>query len=187
MSESYSGTKFKTIFKNKKILKSKKIKELIKWCKKFSKLGFANAANKGHPGNLSTKTSKGFIITAAGYDLGTLNKKDFVEVIKIEKNKVYVNGIKEPSSESFIHNEVYKKRSDIKSVFHGHDKLTLKSKSLPITKKEKPYGSISLAKEVAKVLDNNNYILIKNHGFVSLGETIEAAGDEALKQHKKIS
>lgn len=69
---------------------------------------------------------------------------------------------------------------------HVHNSLVLKYKkklNFPITKKEEPYGSIELMREVIKVLNQENYILMKNHGFLSLGKTIEEAGKKALSSH----
>jgi len=48
-------------------------------------------------------------------------------------------------------------------------------------------GTIELAKEVLKVLGNNKLIVLKNHGFVSLGATMKEAGELAsvtLKRSK---
>jgi len=41
-------------------------------------------------------------------------------------------------------------------------------------------------REVAKVLKNNNLILIRNHGFLSLGDSISAAGNLAVKRYNQL-
>ncbi|CEG13705.1 hypothetical protein MSIBF_A4520002 [groundwater metagenome] len=52
--------------------------------------------------------------------------------------------------------------------------------------KEQPYGSTELVDEVVKILNMNyNYFLIKEHGFISLGKTIDEAGNNTIEQHKK--
>ena len=51
---------------------------------------------------------------------------------------------------------------------------------LPVTRKEYSPGTQSLAKEVVKILEKSKLIVLKNHGFVCLGSTIEEAGELAL-------
>lgn len=184
MSEKYSGTKFETIFKEKIILYNEKINELAGWCKKFSELGLAPFVEGNYAGNLSFRTDNGFIITAAGCNLGNTDKEDFVEVIEVKESEVIVRGIKNPSSETRMHNEIYKNRPEINAIFHGHDEAVLKnSKDLPITEKEQPYGSLELVQEVINVLNDNNYVIIRNHGIISLGKTMEEAGTLAIEKH----
>ena len=186
MSEIYSGTKFKTTFKEKKVLNNEKIDELTKYCNKFAELGLAPFVDGGHAGNLSFRTENGFIITAAGADLSKISKEDFVEIIDVNNDEVTVIGTKEPSSETLMHDSISQKRQDVNAIFHGHDKIVMeKLQDLPITEKEQPYGSKALADEVIKVINNNNYIIIKNHGILSLGKTMEQAGTLAIKTHNK--
>ncbi len=88
--------------------------------------------------------------------------------------------MKDPSSESMLHHEIYKMRPDVNAIFHGHSGLLLKRGNLPTTKEEKAYGSIELVKEVSKILNKGNLLLMKNHGFLSLGKSMEEAGKLAL-------
>ena len=189
MSEIYSGTKFKTIFKENRTISNEKTIELAKYCNKFAELGLAPFVDGGHAGNLSFRTENGFIITAGGSDLAKTNENDFVEVINVKDSEVIVVGTKEPSSETLMHNAIYKLRQDINGVFHGHDKIVMENpQDLPITEKEQPYGTKALADEVIKLLNtinNTNYIIIKNHGIISLGETMEKAGNLAIETHNK--
>jgi len=193
MSEKYSGVKFKTIFREKKKIEHKTIEKLKYWGKKFADLNLAPKVEGGFAGNLSFRTQQGFIITASGANLLNLNDEDFVEVTEVDINakEIFVRGLKNPSSESFGHHAVYVRRKDINAVFHGHDELTLKFNdflNFPITEKEQPYGSTELVKEVVKILNNCNncnYILIRGHGFISLGKTVDEAGNNAIEQHKR--
>jgi rhamnose utilization protein RhaD (predicted bifunctional aldolase and dehydrogenase) len=52
------------------------------------------------------------------------------------------------------------------------------------TKRYQPYGTLELVKEVMKILDKNNYIILKNGGIVALGKTIKEAGERVLETHK---
>lgn len=193
MSEKYSGVRFKTIFKEKKGIKEgveKEIERLKFWGKKFADLNLAPKIEGGFAGNLSFKTKNGFVITASGANLSELKDDDFVEVINVNAHlkQIFVCGLKKPSSETILHHTIYVKKQGINAVFHGHDKLVLKFNDMlnfPITEKEQPYGSKELVDEVVKILNNSNYLLIKNHGFISLGKTIDEAGINAIEQHKK--
>ena len=75
------------------------------------------------------------------------------------------------------------------AIFHGHSDDFLKygdKLSLPITEKEQPGGTIELMREVVNVLDNNSFILIRNHGFISLGDSIGTAGNLAVKRYNQL-
>ncbi len=187
MAEEYCGVKFKTIFRGKKLVIDSKVLELINWCKEFNKIGFTPSC----AGNFSFRSGNGFIVSCSRADFSNPEVEDFVEVIGVDINKkeVYVNGVKEPSAESFLHNEIYKRRKDVNAVFHGHSDDFLKyggKLSLPITEKEQPGGTIELMHEVVKVLGNNSFILIRNHGFISLGDSIGTAGNFAVKRFTQL-
>jgi L-fuculose-phosphate aldolase len=188
MPEAYTGVKFKTVFLEKSIVKNEKIKELVKWCNRFAKLGLSPKYGDGSAGNLSFRTEKGFIITGSRTDFSAIKENEFTEVLECnaDKKEVCVIGLKEPSSEAFLHFSVYKERKDVNAVFHVHDNAVLKANlNLPTTEKEQPYGTLELVNEVLKVLDNNNYIVIKNHGVLALGKTIEEAGELAVSKHEE--
>jgi len=190
MTESYKGTKFKTIFLDKREIFDKKIHELIKYCKEFAKKGFSPKYHGGSSGNLSYMTPNGIIITGANTDLETITPKDLVLVqdVNYGTKEVKVIGLKEPSSETLLHSKMYELRHQVNAVFHGHDELVLKYNNklkLPITKDEKAYGILELVEEVEKILKNNDYVLMKNHGFIALGAKMEDASKETMKQHNK--
>ncbi|MBU0628410.1 MAG: class II aldolase/adducin family protein [Nanoarchaeota archaeon] len=187
MAEQYTGVKFKTVFKSRALVRDPRILDMINWAKEFSKMGFAH----DKAGNVSFRTDNGFVITSTGSDLSNLTKEDFTEVTKVDlvKKEIHVNGIKEPSSESFFHNEIYRLRKDINSIFHGHNEDFLKfgvKLGFPITEKEQPGGTIELVKEISSVLGNNTFLLIKNHGFLSLGDSVGAAGNLAVKRYTQL-
>ncbi len=190
MSEKYCGVKFKTIFENRCVVDNSGLIELSGWCKEFCKMGFTPKYN-GCAGNLSFRTRNGFIITSSMADFYNLSVEDFCEVLAVDLDAkaVYVNGVKVPSSETIMHSEIYKKRKDINAVFHGHSEDILKYGNrigIVSTSEEKEAGSIELMREVVKVLDNNNFIIIKNHGFLSLGDSMASAGNLAIKRFNQI-
>jgi ribulose-5-phosphate 4-epimerase/fuculose-1-phosphate aldolase len=176
--EKNNKVKFRTIFLAKNFSKNRKIDLLIKWGKAFARMGIAPETK----GNLSFRTQFGFIITGTGTVLGNLKPKDFVEVLRIERKKqeftARCKGKIVPSMESLFHNEIYNLRPEINAVFHLHDNLVLtkgEKLKIPCTEKEQPAGSIALVEEIRKLLEKRktvNYLIIKNHGVISLGKTL---------------
>jgi len=190
--DGYEGVKFKTIFLGRLPPKDRRIKSLASWCRKFGSIGLAPPYRGGSCGNLSFRAGKGCIITAAKTSLGEIKEDEFVEVVRWKKSGknvlVYCRGKKEPSSESCLHMDIYRRRKDINAVFHGHDEPVLKHSGrlgIKSTKKEQPYGTVMLLKEVRNVISRSNYVVMKNHGIISLGKSIKAAGQLALRAHKK--
>ena len=108
----------------------------------------------------------------------------------IYKNTIYAEGKQDPSSESIMHFLVYNTRGDVNAIFHGHDKSIVKNAEklkLLVTEEEVTPGTIELANEVLAVLGDNNFVVIKNGGFVSFGKTMKEAGELAIKIHKKAA
>jgi hypothetical protein len=61
-----------------------------------------------------------------------------------------------------------------------------------ITEKEYESGTPELAKEVTKEVGKKSAVVLKNHGFVTVGKTLKQAGDLALaypepKQNRKLA
>ena len=179
--------RFNTVFVSDKIPSDAKIVELKEWSEKFQKNGLTPEVEGNYTGNLSFRSKKGFIITASGLkNKENLTEDCFVYVKDYDEktNTFYVEGKKKPSSESIMHHLIYKKcEEDINAVFHGHNDVIVKNADelkLHLTEKEYESGTIELAKEVLKVLGENKVIVLKNHGFVSLGTTMKEAGELAL-------
>jgi ribulose-5-phosphate 4-epimerase/fuculose-1-phosphate aldolase len=191
MAESYKGTKFKTVFLRRNIPSDPRIKKLIIWGNKFSLFNLTPAYEFGAAGNLSFRTEFGFIITGTGKDLGNLKEEDFVEVLgcDLEKNEVIAAGKIEPSSETLFHYVIYQKRPDVNVIFHVHDDYAVKNceeLGFKCTEKEAPYGTVELADEIAKSVDNTDYLVVKNHGIISLGSETEETGDRILEVNSKL-
>lgn len=189
MAEIYVGTKFKYLQKGNTIQKTSKLETLKKWCGIFNDNKFAPPYDGGSSGNLSFRTEinlNNFIITASKTALNNkMSINDFSEVVycSINDNEVHANGTKEPSSETLMHYLIYKKRNDINAIFHGHSNEIMeiaKQKGFNETSKEFEYGTIELAKIVVETLENNNFVILKNHGFISVGKTQEEAGNLVL-------
>lgn len=165
--------------------------EILKhWCGRFQRLNLTPQYHNQSLGNLSFRLNEdnnSFIITAAALALkDSLSDDSFVIVHSYdnESRTVFASGTREPSSESVLHFGVYAARPDIHAVFHGHSGRILRTShalELTTTKKFEDYGSFELAASVLEILDNEFFIVMKNHGFLSLGQTMDEAGARAVE------
>jgi len=183
------ATKPKINFFSEDIPDDKGIEDLKNWCKQFLKNKLINLDNNSL--GLSFRTDEDFVIT--GNKLKeSLSNDCFVRVSNYDvyKNSLFVEGILEPSSEAVMHYLIYNTRFEVNTILCGNnDSIIKRAKELKLveTKEELPPGTVELANEVLDVLGNNNFIVIKNYGFLSLGKTVKEAGELALKIHKKAS
>ena len=183
--------RFKTCFVSNKIPRDTKIGELKEWCEKFEKKSLTPEVKGNYTGNLSFRSRKGFIITASGLkSKENLSNNCFIYVEDYDKktNTFYVQGKKKPSSESIMHHLIYETCEEINAVFHGHNNEVVtnaEKMKLTVTEKEYDSGTLELAQEVLNVLNNNKVIILKNHGFISLGKNMKEAGELALATLKQ--
>jgi len=200
----FEGTKFKTIHIETGIPEDSGIEELSEWCRYFGDSGLAPlhtdalSHDVSSYGNLSFRTGENsFIITASGSNLGNMSEDDFFEVknVDAEKRVVYVHGAKEkePSSESMLHASIYRKNPGVNAVFHGHCKRILDACSaleIPVTENFENYGTPELVKSVLGLMEKHPsayFIIMKDHGFVSMGKDMESAGNLAVEFYRKSS
>jgi len=190
MEKEYKGVKFHLLRRKEKHYSDSRINELIKWAGLFHEKGLAPLYEGGSYGNLSFRLDPGsnaFYITASHTALNSvLTEKDFVLVENCDplNNQVFVQGEGEPSSETLLHYEVYNARPDIHSILHGHCEIIMQAvEQLGIiqTKKTVSYGTPDLASEVLKIVDRDNFLMIRDHGFLTLGESIDKAGKKTIK------
>ena len=162
------------------------IQELNKWCGEFQKHGLTPVIDVNYTGNLSFRSNEGFVITASGLkSKENLSPESFVYIKKYDKktNTFFVVGKKMPSSESIMHYLIYNYFERINAVFHGHnDLIVVNAKKMGLTMTEKKFeaGTLELAEEVLRIMGDNKIIVLKNHGFISVGKTMKEAGEMAL-------
>ena len=168
------------------------IKELEDWCRRFHEQGLTPSFEGSSLGNLSFRPEKGkssFIITASQLEMkDNLTADAFVRIHTCDSDRgiVRASGTRKPSSESMLHFEIYKARSDINAIFHGHCAPILEraeEMNLAVTRREEPFGSAALVRRVLEILEDHTFIVMKNHGFLALGVDMESAGRLALRVH----
>ena len=190
MTEEYTGRKFMTVFAEKKTAGKAAADALVAASIRLANAGFL----KGIPGNMSIRTKRGFAITAGGVNKEKLTPEDVVEILAYdpETETITAAGLKEPSSEARMHYIIYDRFPDVSAIVHVHDELALENQSeteklgAAYTDKEEPYGTLELARQAVQALKKSQYIVMKNHGSISTGRTIEEAIDRTLDIHKRL-
>ncbi len=149
--------------------------------------GFA-AANDG---NITVRIGENEVLcTPTMHSKGFLKPED---ICTIDMTGKQTAGIKKRSSEALLHLEIYKQRSDIKSVVHCHPpyatafavarepipqcvlpEVEVFLGDVPITRYETPGGQ-AFADTVLPFVDKSNVIILANHGTVSYGVDVEQA------------
>lgn len=191
--EKHGGVKFETKFLHREVPCDPRLEDLKFWCGEFHRRNFAPPYGEFSQGNLSFRLRDGanaFVIT--GSQVGwkdRLTDDKFVTVsdCDLSRGVVYAAGLRDPSSESMMHFAIYRRRPDVQAVFHGHSREVLfcpERLAIPVTREKKPYGSLELVESVLEVLDEEMFVVLKRHGFVSLGATMKEAGELAIRIHR---
>jgi L-fuculose-phosphate aldolase len=182
--EVYVGTKFRTVFFRPDPPRND---ELLEWCRRWAVAGFIGKAM----GNLSARHETGFLITPTSSDPAKLTPEDLVHVMSAEyaPPTLTIAGRHEPSSESLMHAAIYAARPAIGAVFHGHSNAILDAAGrlgLPVTQRERPYGTPAMADAVLDVLSGHAVVVMRNHGFVALARTMTEANAAVEKVLAKL-
>lgn len=164
---------------------------LLHWCRVFDEEGMAPVEGGASAGNLSFRTRDGFVITATRTRLKSgLDWDRLVEVVRVNwlDYEMHYLGEHPPSSDSFLHERIYRARIDVEAVFHGHDPAVLAAADrlgVPVSAREIPFGTREDAEETARELRGHGYLVRKGHGFLSVGATLDEAGERALEVHRR--
>jgi len=137
------------------------------------------------------------MVTRSGAVKGRLNKKDFV-VVDLEGNLIQSEA--PPSSESSMHLAVYNARPDVWACVHSHAPFStaFAVAGMPLEKNVLPevvvfVGEIPLidyappgvgaiSKAISPYLKDNDAFLLRNHGLLTIGRTIE----QAFHRHETV-
>lgn len=176
--------------------------DLIMYCREFALAGYAPASG----GNASLRTPEGILITGSGSTLRRLDKTDFVLV---NEEGEPINTERRPSKEVFLHIAVYRSNPRTRAIFHFHPPHTIAACSLLPEGEDQlpamvptyimrvrgailvpffPPGVPELAEEVGRQARVHQVVLLKNHGLVSSGATIQEAAQavEETEENARI-
>jgi L-fuculose-phosphate aldolase len=145
----------------------------------------------GTEGNLSARIDDDrFLITPAGVNKGLLEAGDLVGC-DMEGNRT--EGTREPSTEMRLHLFIYKRRPDIRAVCHAHPlyATSFAVAGIPLNRPILPEivgtlgivplaqygapGSEELPQSISEYVERYDAILLKSHGVVTMGTSIEDA------------
>ena len=151
---------------------------------------YAKGLSPGFSGNISLKIDNKILVTPSGISLGDVDTEKLV-IIDFEGNKI--EGNFKPTSEKFLHIEIYKKRPDINAIIHCHapkisafavagiplDEPILAENVLlfgeiPIAKYAMPSSGV-LAEIVSSYFTEHDAVLMANHGVVTGGKDLKDA------------
>ncbi len=152
----------------------------------------------GTDGNLSARIDgQNILVTRSGVAKGRLKKDDFVTVDLTGKP---VGSAKKPSTEAAMHLTVYNERPDVQACVHSHPPFStafavagikLERNVLPEVAvfvgeipliDYAPPGVGAISKAIKPFLQDNNAFLLRNHGLLTLGKSIE----EAFHRHETV-
>ena len=149
---------------------------------------YARGYVASNDGNISARLDKDrFVITPTGVSKGFMNVEDMV-VIDM-KGKV-VSGQKKPSSEMFMHLEVFKNRPDVNGIVHSHPpyatgfavagiplnkcilpEVIIVLGGIPLIEYGTP-GTEEFYRPILKHLEKHDAFLLANHGSLTVGKDV---------------
>ena len=191
--EIYQGIKFNIQRVADDFEYDNRLEILHRWIFILGELGLAPVHSQGAYGNHSYRLSHdSFIITRTGMiPCREMDGRDYCLVSYAEKSDIFmVSGAFEPSSESFLHFHIYRRFPQMHAIMHGHSSLlnTFAGElNIAETAEEQPYGTRELARSALKVLsDQTPFMIMKNHGFVAMGEDINTAAQTVLHYYGRL-
>jgi L-fuculose-phosphate aldolase len=160
--------------------------DLVRTARRMHEMGLA----PGTTGNVSVRTTNGFLVTPSGMAYAELRGEDAVELRADGTGRA---GGRTPSSEWRLHRDILAARPDTNAIVHTHSLFctTVSCLRRPIPAihymvvlaggDEIPcaeyatFGSPELAASVVRALGTGKACLMANHGMVALGPTLDAA------------
>jgi ribulose-5-phosphate 4-epimerase/fuculose-1-phosphate aldolase len=167
---------------------------------------FERGFTHGSTGNLSIRTSTGFLMTPTGSSLGSLEP---ARLAVLDATGVHVSG-DPPTKEALLHLAMYRERPRDRAVVHLHSThsvavsvladadpanvlppltayYAMRIGTLPLVPYFAP-GDAALADAVAGFATRHHAMLLSNHGPVVSGASLDAAADaiEELEATAKL-
>lgn len=161
---------------------AEEIKELLLYSKKLSENKFVI----GPGGNTSCRIGDFLYIKPSGLTFEEMEEDDFVKV-RLEDGFIPDQKRVKPSSEILMHRYIYTKRPDVTHIFHAHPPITIGiaaanikfghiypddvaylGKEILVLDYVVPTTNV-LAEYIRDRLGDQNTIVLKNHGAITLG------------------
>lgn len=160
-------------------------KLLVDFTRRCSSVGL----NHGSTGNLSVRTSSGFLVTPSGIPAEQLDEGSMVDL----GTDGTPRGPGKPSSEWRLHAAIYAARADAQAIVHAHAPF---STTIACLRQDIPpvhymiavtgehrvrcsayamFGSAELSAAAVAALGESKACLLANHGLVTVGPDLETA------------
>jgi len=147
-------------------------------------------------GNLSERTgatlADGLAITCSGCNLGLIDPDEisWVESCSLEHEQVRFAAPHRPSSEAMMHWLIYRDFPAARAIVHAHDEAATTDAALAriaTSHHEEPYGTVGLARAATDTFARgDDIIVLRNHGYVARGETLEEAAERVVRMHLEL-
>jgi L-fuculose-phosphate aldolase len=144
-------------------------------------------------GNISTHMGDDrILITPSGISKGRMEVEDLI-LLDLEGQVIFSREDRKPSSETPMHLEVYKQRSDVRAVIHAHPifattltvaglefpndvlpEVLLTLGEVPVTRYATP-SSHDDADAIRPFIQDHNALLLRQHGSLTFGRDLEEA------------
>jgi L-fuculose-phosphate aldolase len=164
----------------------------------FGRLLYKQKLVSGSDGNLSVRLDDDrIIVTPSGLAKGRLSAEN---IVTVDINGKKLQGSLNPSSEIAMHTFVYQNREDISACVHSHapfatsfavagieltedilPEVVLFVGGIPLTEYAPP-GTDAVPKSLEPHIENNNAFLLRNHGLLTIGRSLE----EAYNRHEIV-
>ena len=184
--ETYRGIKFNHQQDAPTFAFDHRLSDLNKITYLFSQLGLTPVHPDGAYGNQSYRTSaSSFIVTKSGMiPQRDLVVDNYCHVIQFDRETTTFisQGKNPPSSECFLHHEIYAALPDVNVLNENATKL-----DIPTTKMFYDYGTPELAQSALELAcQNQTFFVLKDHGFVALGNNLSNSGRLVLDYYGRL-
>ena len=167
----------------------KEAREMIAICRKLEACGYF----LGTWGNVSMRVDRGILLTPSRVEYSTMQPWDLV-VIDSDGN--VQEGHRNPTSEKEVHRRILNLRPDVGAVIHAHTENAMAVSALelsavpclveemsqllggliPLSRRYVPAQQhAALGEAAAEVIGTGNAVILRNHGPVCCGRTLEEA------------
>ena len=128
---------------------------------------------------------KRILINCNYTDFTKIKRENLLEIVDYDpvKKVLLAIGPGEPLIETPVHWMIHHARDDVNAIVQiNKEELAEKlAKKYPTTEKEKPSGTLDLAKEILKTLRTGKNIVIKNKGILFIGNNVKEVENAVLK------